>query len=44
MDNDPTLKEAIRRLINAEMREAYRDQPDSVTEADSWQNCEKFEL
>jgi hypothetical protein len=37
------VKEAIRRRINAEMRDAYRAQPDSAAEADSWLNCEKFE-
>jgi predicted transcriptional regulator len=38
------VKEAIRRRVNADMREAYRNQPDSASEADSWSNCEKFEL
>jgi hypothetical protein len=27
----------------ADMREAYRRQPDSGSESDSWSNCEKFE-
>ena len=37
------LKEAIRKREYAGMREAYRQQPDSGSESDSWSNCEKFE-
>ena len=37
------LKEAIRRREYADMREAYRQQPDSGSESDPWSNCEKFE-
>jgi predicted transcriptional regulator len=37
------IKEAIRKREYADMREAYRKQPDSASEADSWSNCEKFE-
>jgi predicted transcriptional regulator len=37
------VKEAIRKRAYAEMREAYRKQPDSAAESDSWSNCEKFE-
>jgi hypothetical protein len=37
------IKEPIRRREYADMREAYRKQPDSASEADSWSNCEKFE-
>ena len=37
------VKEAIRKREYAGMREAYRKQPDSPSEADSWSNCEKFE-
>ena len=37
------VKEAIRKRVSADMREAYRKQPDSASESDSWSNCEKFE-
>jgi predicted transcriptional regulator len=37
------IKEAIRRRVNANMREAYRSQPVRAAESDSWSNCEKFE-
>ena len=37
------VKEAIRKREYAAMREAYRKQPDSASESDSWSNCEKFE-
>jgi hypothetical protein len=37
------VKEAIRKRQYADMREAYRKQPDSASEADSWADCEKFE-
>jgi predicted transcriptional regulator len=37
------VKEAIRRRACADMREAYRKQPDTAAEPDSWSNCEKFE-
>ena len=37
------VKEAIQRRACADMREAYRKQPDSASESDSWSNCEKFE-
>jgi predicted transcriptional regulator len=37
------LKEAIRKREYADMREAYRKQPDSAAESDDWSNCEKFE-
>jgi predicted transcriptional regulator len=38
------VKDAIRKREYADMRAAYGKQPDSVSEADSWSNCEKFEL
>src|ERR1035441_2480347 len=34
------LKEAIRKREYADMREAYRKQPDSASESDSWSNLE----
>jgi predicted transcriptional regulator len=37
------IKEAIRRREFAQIREAYRKQPDSATAPDSWSNCEEFE-
>ena len=37
------VKEAIRKREYADIREAYRKQPDSGSESDSWANCEKFE-
>jgi predicted transcriptional regulator len=37
------VKGAIRKRVSADMREAYRRQPDSASDADSWSNCEKFE-
>jgi len=36
-------EEAIRKHEYADMREAYRKQPDLASESDSWSNCEKFE-
>jgi predicted transcriptional regulator len=36
------LKEAIRRQEYARVREAYRKQPDSASEADDWSGCEEF--
>ena len=36
-------KEALRKREYADMREAYRKQPDAASEADSWSNCERFE-
>ena len=36
------IKEAIRQREYADMREAYRKQPDSASESDSWSNCEKY--
>lgn len=38
------VKEAIRKRVYADMREAYCKQPDSAAESGSWSNCEKFEL
>jgi hypothetical protein len=37
------VKEALRKREYADMREAYRKQPDSASESDSWSNCERFE-
>ena len=37
------IKEAIRKREYARIRDAYRKQPDSATEADDWSNCEDFE-
>ena len=37
------VKAAIRKREHADMREAYRQQPDLPSEADSWSDCEKFE-
>jgi predicted transcriptional regulator len=36
------IKDAIRRHALADMREAYRKQPDLASESDSWSNCEEF--
>jgi hypothetical protein len=36
------VKEAIRRRVSADMKKAYRNQPDLVSDSDSWFNCEKF--
>jgi hypothetical protein len=36
------VKEAIRKREYADMREAYRKQPESASDADSWSNCEKY--
>jgi hypothetical protein len=36
------VKEAIRKRASADIREAYRKQPDSPAESDSWSNCEKY--
>jgi len=33
---------AIRKREYADMREAYRKQPDAASESDSWSNCEKY--
>jgi hypothetical protein len=35
-------KEAVREREYADMREAYRKQPDSASESDSWSDCEKY--
>ena len=32
-----------RQCAYAELREAYRERPDSASEAESWSNCEEFE-
>lgn len=37
------VKAAIRQREYARMREAYRKQPDSASEADDWSNSEAFE-
>jgi predicted transcriptional regulator len=37
------VKAAVRKQEYAKMREAYRRQPDSATEADDWASSEKFE-
>jgi hypothetical protein len=37
------VKSTLRKREYADMREAYRKQPDSASESDSWSNCEKFE-
>jgi predicted transcriptional regulator len=37
------VKEAIRKRVSADMREAYRRQPDLPADAGAWANCEKFE-
>jgi predicted transcriptional regulator len=37
------VREAIRREEYARMREAYRKQPDSASDADNWANAEEFE-
>lgn len=37
------VREAIRKQEYAKMRDAYRKQPDSVSEADDWTNCEEFQ-
>ena len=36
------VEEPIRKREYADMREAYRKQPDSASESDSWSNCEKY--
>jgi metal-responsive CopG/Arc/MetJ family transcriptional regulator len=36
------ITEAIRKREYADMREAYRKQPDSASDSDSWSNCEKY--
>jgi hypothetical protein len=36
------VREAIRKREYADMGEAYREQPDSASEADSWSDCEKY--
>ena len=36
------IREAIRRQEFAQIREAYRRQPDSAADADDWSNCEEF--
>ena len=35
------ITEALRKREYADMRAAYRRQPDSASESDSWSNCEK---
>jgi hypothetical protein len=37
------VEETIRKREYADMREAYRKQPDADAESHSWSNCEKFE-
>ena len=37
------VRSALRKREYADMREAYRKQPDAASEADSWSNCERFE-
>jgi hypothetical protein len=37
------FEEAIRKREYADIREAYRKQPDAASDCDSWSNCEKFE-
>ncbi|MGD0497671.1 MAG: ribbon-helix-helix protein, CopG family [Bryobacteraceae bacterium] len=37
------VKEAIRESQYAQIREAYRRQPDSAAEASDWSTCEEFE-
>ena len=37
------VKEALRKREYADMREAYRQRPDSASESDSWSDCEKFD-
>ncbi|MBZ5622670.1 MAG: ribbon-helix-helix domain-containing protein [Acidobacteriia bacterium] len=37
------VKDAILKHELARMREAYRKQPDSASEADDWSNCEEFD-
>ncbi len=37
------VKAAIRKQEYAQMREAYRQHPDSASEAESWAGCEKFD-
>jgi predicted transcriptional regulator len=37
------VKDAILKHEFARMREAYRKQPDSGSDADDWSNCEEFE-
>ena len=36
------VRAAIRQHEYASMREAYKRQPDSASEADDWSNCEEF--
>jgi predicted transcriptional regulator len=37
------VKDAIRKHEFAQIREAYRKQPDSAADADDWSNAEAFE-
>ncbi len=37
------VKTAIRNHEYAQIREAYRRQPDSAADADDWSSCEEFE-
>jgi hypothetical protein len=37
------VKDAIRKQAYERIREAYRKQPDSVSDSDDWSDCEKFE-
>jgi hypothetical protein len=38
------VKEAIRKREYADVREAYRKQPDSASESESWSNCETYSV